>query len=208
MGVKTRWVIRMKAYQILGCLFCVLIGIVIGKLLPDDHDISKREDILSELYVSLNEIEVRVLTNSNSLTFHYAGEDRKFAQMHDSLVSDENPFGINVNDPCAKDDVYSNSLVVLSGSRIKISAYSSDGIYTIKNLEGSMDFQFDVIPGLSNEAIIVASNEPASGMLVSGIATIENHRSSYKSLDRDEFREWLNQQSNLIEEGTVKVGLK
>jgi cytochrome c oxidase subunit 2 len=93
-------------------------------------------------------IPIEVLGKQFAWSFRYPGVDGKFGRTDLKYVNDSagNPFGLDPNDPAAKDDLVSASLKVPAGKPIKLIMHSRDVIHNFFVRELRM--KQDIVPGM------------------------------------------------------------
>jgi cytochrome c oxidase subunit 2 len=92
--------------------------------------------------------EVEVLAKQFTWSFRYAGSDGRFGRTDIRLVNDAsgNPFGLDDQDPAAKDDIVSSTLRVPAGRPVKLVLTSSDVIHSFFVRE--LRIKQDLVPGM------------------------------------------------------------
>jgi cytochrome c oxidase subunit II len=91
---------------------------------------------------------VRVVAEQFAWNVHYPGADGQFGETSETLVSADNPLGLNRNDPAAKDDFNSvNQLALPVGRPAIIHLSSKDVIHSFSLIQ--MRVKQDMIPGES-----------------------------------------------------------
>lgn len=89
---------------------------------------------------------VRVVAEQFAWNIHYPGRDRMFGRTDVSLISSDNPLGLDRRDPAAKDDITTiNQLTVPVGHPVLIHLTSKDVIHSFTLYE--LRVKQDAIPG-------------------------------------------------------------
>jgi cytochrome c oxidase subunit 2 len=93
-------------------------------------------------------VVIQVQAQQFGWNFRYAGPDGKFGQQDMKLISEENKFGVDPNDPAGKDDVqfYNGDMHVVIDKPVLAYISSKDVIHSFKVV--SMRVTQDAIPGL------------------------------------------------------------
>ena len=81
-------------------------------------------------------IEVRVVAEQFSWTFHYPGADGRFGRTSITLVDPDNPLGLDRRDPAAKDDITTINQLHLPVGRTAIIHLSSKDVITASGFRG------------------------------------------------------------------------
>jgi cytochrome c oxidase subunit 2 len=92
-------------------------------------------------------LRVRAIGEQFAWNFHYAGADGEFGRSDRQFMNSQNPFGLDPNDPAAKDDLMSkNELYLLNHRPVVIDIGSKDVIhsFSLKHMRHDQD----AIPGL------------------------------------------------------------
>jgi cytochrome c oxidase subunit 2 len=91
---------------------------------------------------------IQVQAQQFGWNYRYAGMDGKFGQQEMKLVADNNIFGVDTNDPAAKDDIqyYNGNLHCVTNKPVIIYLGSKDVIHSFKLV--AMRMTQDAIPGL------------------------------------------------------------
>ena len=91
---------------------------------------------------------VRVMAQQFHWNFMYPGPDKRFGRQHIDLVSPDNPFGRDLNDPAGKDDFETvNDLRVPLGEPTIFQVSSLDVVHSFKII--ALRVCQDAIPGIS-----------------------------------------------------------
>ena len=92
--------------------------------------------------------QIRLVAEQFAWNFHYAGKDGKFGRTDASLVSSENPLGLDPDDPDGKDDVVAvNQMHVAQGKPTVVTLSAKDVIHAF-NIP-VLRVKQDAIPGQS-----------------------------------------------------------
>ncbi len=93
-------------------------------------------------------IEIQANAQQYAWNFRYAGDDKAFGQQKTGLVTSDNPWGYDPEDPAAKDDfVNAGQMVVPINRPIMVHCRSMDVIHSF--YVGAMRVCQDCIPGIS-----------------------------------------------------------
>lgn len=96
-----------------------------------------------------NPVVIRVVAQQFAWNIHYPGADGRFGETSLSLVSDDNPIGLDRSSPFGKDDVVTTGELHLPVSRPVIIELSSKDVIHSFGIP-AMRVKQDVIPGLSS----------------------------------------------------------
>jgi cytochrome c oxidase subunit 2 len=92
-------------------------------------------------------VVVRVVGEQFAWNIHYPGRDKKFGRTDPTLVSPDNPLGIDRTDPNAKDDITTiNQLNVPADQPVLVHLSSKDVIHSFGLYE--MRVKQDAVPGM------------------------------------------------------------
>ena len=95
-----------------------------------------------------NAIHVEVVAWQWGWKYRLPGKDGKLGTSSNKIISDDNPYGLNIDDPNGKDDVFveSNELHLLNNRPVKILLRSIDVLHNfyVPQFRGKMD----MVPGI------------------------------------------------------------
>jgi cytochrome c oxidase subunit 2 len=80
-------------------------------------------------------------------TFHYPGADGRMGKTDTRFISDENPYGLDPNDPYAKDDIFTTEMHVPYGKPIAVLLRSKDVLHDF--FLPHFRLKMDVVPGMT-----------------------------------------------------------
>lgn len=168
-----------------------------------------RTKTLMEEVVSSHKLRVRCFAKKYSWHFHYAGEDGKFGDTNNSLITNDNPVGLNLLDPRSKDDVISSELVLPCETQVELVTGSADVIHSLGHFHGQMEI--DAVPAVEERGSFLTPTEPASGTLscvqLCGPG-FKDHHAPYRYVAAGTFEEWLSAQKPLSERISAKPNPK
>jgi cytochrome c oxidase subunit 2 len=95
-----------------------------------------------------NAAQVRVLAQQFQWNFHYPGPDRVFGRTDPKKISDEsiNYIGLDADDPAAKDDTVTQTLVTRANAPVQLTLTSRDVTHSF--WVPQLRFKQDAVPGL------------------------------------------------------------
>jgi cytochrome c oxidase subunit 2 len=139
---------------------------------------------------------VRVVAEQFAWNVHYAGADGKFGRTDASLISPDNPLGIDRSDPAAKDDVTTiNELEFPLGRAVIVQLSSKDVIHSFSLPE--MRVKQDAIPGMMIPVWFFPTAATPDGVRweinCSQLCGMAHYRMRgfYRSVSTDEFSRFL-----------------
>lgn len=164
---------------------------------------------LDNVVQSTATIHVRCFAKKYSWHFHYPGADGTFGQTDLSLMTKENPIGLNLDDPRSKDDIVSTELVLPCGTQVEMFTTSADVIHSLGDFHDKMEI--DAFPSMEEKDTFQTPATPAGGTLrcvqLCGPG-FKDHHAPYHYIDAAEFAEWLKTQSPLSEQVTAALNAK
>ncbi len=136
-------------------------------------------------------------------TYRYAGPDGKLGRAHPKLISPKNPFGVDIADPAAQDDILSYTELHLPVNRpVLLHIRSKDVIHSffIPHFRAKMD----AVPGMVTHYWFVPTRAGKFQAVCAELCGIGHHRMHspviVESLEK--FQEWLAKQPTVA--ATVK----
>ncbi len=128
-------------------------------------------------------------------TFHYPGADGRMGNVDVRFISDENPYGLDPNDPYAKDDVFATEMHVPYGKPIAVILRSKDVLHDF--FLPHFRLKMDVVPGMKTRMWFTPTQAgvfeiPCAELcgvghyIMRGVLTVESP---------EQFNEWLSQQT-------------
>ena len=134
-GMTSRW----SMYVVIG------LALAEGVLLVA-FEMPARNDRINNLPSAEEATVVRVVAEQFAWNIHYPGRDRMFGRTDVSLISSDNPLGLDRRDPAAKDDITAiNQLTVPVNHPVLIHLTSKDVIHSFTLYE--LRVKQDAIPG-------------------------------------------------------------
>jgi cytochrome c oxidase subunit 2 len=142
---------------------------------------------------------VRVVAEQFAWNVHYPGGDGKFGRTATSLISPDNPLGLDRSDPAAKDDVTTiNELEFPLGRPVIVQLSSKDVIHSFSLPE--MRVKQDAIPGMMIPVWFYPTTATPNGVQweincsqLCGLGHFKM-RGFYRSVSEDEFARFLREQ--------------
>jgi cytochrome c oxidase subunit II len=106
-------------------------------------------------------LQVEIVAQQFAWNIRYAGADGKFGAWKDSLITDENPRGLDSSDPASKDDVLTqNQLHIPADRPIQLIIRSKDVIHSFFLPE--LRVKQDAVPGLTISNIWFVATKPGT----------------------------------------------
>lgn len=168
-----------------------------------------RTTALMEEVVSSHKLQVRCFAKKYSWHFHYAGADGKLGDTDNSLITGENPVGLNLLDPRSKDDIISSELILPCETQVELITGSADVIHSLGHFHGEMEI--DAVPEVAERDSFKTPGKPVSGTLscvqLCGPG-FKDHHAPYRYVVAATFEEWLSAQQPLSERISAKPGSK
>ncbi|WP_395746167.1 hypothetical protein [Prosthecobacter sp.] len=162
--------------------------------------VSWTRTLMSEVMESHADLHIGCFAKKYSWHFHYAGADGEFGKTDLSLVTAENPIGLNVQDPRSQDDIVSPELVLPCGARVELILNSSDVIHSLGEFHEKM--AIDAVPGVKQQEIFQTPAAPTAGTLrcvqLCGPG-FKDHHAPYRYIDAAAFATRLKAQPPFIQ---------
>jgi cytochrome c oxidase subunit 2 len=141
-------------------------------------------------------IPVEVIAKQFAWNFRYPGADGKFGRTDLKLVNDAagNPFGLDDNDPAAKDDVVSASLKVPAGKPVRLIMQARDVIHNFFVRE--LRVKQDIVPGMVIPLHFTADRNGVYEIACSELCGLGHHqmRSVLEVMPEADFEKWKQEQ--------------
>jgi cytochrome c oxidase subunit 2 len=135
-------------------------------------------------------------------TARYAGEDNQLGASNFKLISDENPLGVDVNDPASKDDKITRELYLPVNTPVLLKIHSRDILHSVylphlraqMNAVPGMTTQFHFVPTITTDSMkTITGNEKFSYILlcnkICGVAHY-NMRMNVVVSNTGDFKNW------------------
>lgn len=138
---------------------------------------------------------VRVVAEQFIWNIHYPGPDAIFGRTRLDLVSADNPLGLDINDPSAKDDVWTqNQLNLPVGRPVIVHLSSKDVIHSFGLPQ--MRVKQDAIPGLEQRLWFTPTKTGEWEIACSQLCGLGHYRMRgfYTVQTRADFDAWLSSQ--------------
>lgn len=150
-------------------------------------------------------------------TARYAGEDNKLGHSNFKLITDENPLGVDVNDPASKDDKITRDLYLPVNTPVLLKIHSRDIIHSVylphlraqMNAVPGMETQFHFESTITTDSMKqITGNDKFSYILlcnkICGVAHY-NMRMNVVVSKKDEFMKWYQGQSLVFAPATPEA---
>jgi cytochrome c oxidase subunit II len=138
-------------------------------------------------------IEVRVVAEQFAWNVHYPGKDGKFGRSNPKLIDQQNnPMGLDLSDPNAKDDVTTvNQLHIPIGRPVIVHLSTKDVIHSFALNE--MRVKQDALPGMSIQTWFTPTKTGAWEIACAQLCGIGHYRMKgfYTVHSEKEFDEWI-----------------
>jgi cytochrome c oxidase subunit 2 len=153
-------------------------------------------DRVNDFPVESESTIVRVTAEQFAWNIHYPGGDHQFGRRDPSLVTPDNPLGLDRNDPLAKDDVTTiNQLNLPVGRPVIVHLSSKDVIHSFGIPE--MRVKQDAVPGMTFPVWWVPTEAGNYEIACSQLCGLGHYRMrGFVTVQTDdEFRAWLAEQT-------------
>ncbi|OYV06860.1 MAG: hypothetical protein CFE26_04010 [Verrucomicrobiales bacterium VVV1] len=143
----------------------------------------------------MNPLRVRVVGYQFGWLYQYAGADGKFGRNEPTLISGENPLGIDYSDPNALDDFTSSNLKLPLKKPVVLNITTKDVIHNYSLIP--MRIQQDAIPG-KEIPMWFTPVKPLETFVVCGQLCGEGHGNMVGTMEvvlEKEFQTWFDEQS-------------
>jgi cytochrome c oxidase subunit II len=134
-------------------------------------------------------------------SFRFPGEDGQFGAVHNRFITEDNPFGLNPDDPRGQDDVLIESPVVLLpvDRSVRLVLRSKDVIHNFKvaNFRAKMD----LLPGQTSYMWLTPTRLGDYDLICAQLCGIGHFamRGTVRVVEQEEFDEWLAKQPTFAE---------
>ena len=91
-------------------------------------------------------LEIDVMGEQFNWQIRYPGKDGRLGRCHTALISNENPMGIDINDPASKDDFTAYQMHLPKGKQVKLKIRSKDVIHSV--YLPHFRVKMDAVPGV------------------------------------------------------------
>lgn len=137
--------------------------------------------------------EVEVVGQQWHWSFRYPGEDGEFGQVEQRLISRENPFGLNPEDPAGQDDILVSSPVghFPLNTPVKLLLRSKDVLHNFAVAEFRL--KMDLVPGMVTYYWLEPTKAGEYDILCEELCGIGHHTMQGRVVvqSQQEFEEWL-----------------
>lgn len=142
-------------------------------------------------------IELRVIAEQFAWNIHYPGKDGKFGKTKIALIDQQNnPIGLDITDPNAKDDFTTvNQMHIPVGRPVIVYLSSKDVIHSFAL--PIMRVKQDVIPGMAIKTWFVPTKTGKSEIACAQLCGIGHYRmKGYLTVDsQKDYDEWISKQT-------------
>lgn len=140
--------------------------------------------------------EIEVVGQQWHWSFRYPGEDGEFGQVEQSLISRENPFGINPEDPAGQDDILVSSPVghFPVNKPVKLLLRSKDVLHNFAVAEFRL--KMDLVPGMVTYYWLEPTRAGEYDILCEELCGIGHHTMQGRVVvqSEQEYEDWLDTQ--------------
>lgn len=152
--------------------------------------------------------EVEVVGQQWHWTYRFPGDDGEFGAVDTGLIDDDNPFGMNPDDPSGRDDILVNSPRVLLpvDQPVKLLLRSKDVIHNFMVPE--FRAKMDLVPGQMSYFWIEPERTGSFDVVCAELCGIAHFamRGHLKVVDESDFRSWLADQPTWEEMSSREPG--
>ena len=145
--------------------------------------------------------QVEVVGQQWHWSFRFPGEDGEFGRVDSALISNDNPFGMDPDDPAGQDDVLVQAPTVLLpvDRPVKTVLRSKDIIHNFKvaNFRAKMD----LLPGQTSYMWLTPTREGDYDVVCAQLCGIGHYamRGTVRVVSQEEFDDWLENQPTFAE---------
>jgi cytochrome c oxidase subunit 2 len=140
--------------------------------------------------------EVEVVGQQWHWSFRYPGEDGEFGQVEHKLISRQNPFGLNPEDPAGQDDILVASPVghLPLNTPVKLLLRSKDVLHNFTVAEFRL--KMDLVPGMVTYYWLEPTKAGEYDLLCEELCGIGHHTMQGRVVvqSQQEFEDWLSTQ--------------
>jgi cytochrome c oxidase subunit II len=146
--------------------------------------------------------EFEVIGQQWHWTYRFPGEDGQFGAIHNRFISEDNPFGINPDDPRARDDILIESPIVLLpvDRPVRLVLRSKDVLHNFKvaNFRAKMD----MVPGQTSYMWLTPTRVGEYDLVCAQLCGIGHFamRGKVRVVEQSEFDEWLAEQPTFAQQ--------
>lgn len=146
--------------------------------------------------------EMEVVGQQWHWSFRFPGEDGQFGGVHGRFISDDNPFGINLDDPRGRDDILVESPIVLLpvDRPVRLVLRSKDVLHNFKvaNFRAKMD----MVPGQTSYMWFTPTRIGDYDLICAQLCGIGHFamRGKVRVVEQAEFDEWLTQRQTFAQQ--------
>lgn len=137
--------------------------------------------------------EVEVVGQQWHWSFRYPGQDGQFGAVHGKFINDDNPFGLNPDDPRGQDDVLVQSPVVYLpiDEPVKLRLRSKDVLHNFK--VANFRTMMDAVPGQSSFMWLTPTVLGDYDVVCAELCGIAHFamRGTVRVVEQEEFDAWL-----------------
>ncbi len=144
-------------------------------------------------------------------TARYAGSDNKLGHSNFKLITDNNPLGVDENDPASKDDKFARELHIPVGAKIIFKFHSRDVIHSAyfphlraqMNCVPGMTTEFFVEPTITTDSMRLITKNPEFDyvLLCNKICGVAHYNMKMKLViePAEDFKKWYKEQGYVFE---------
>ncbi len=140
--------------------------------------------------------------------YRYPGADGKLGETDARYVSEDNPFGMNVNDPAGNDDILvtSNEMRLPKDRPVKLNLRAKDVLHDFAVPQFRV--KMDLVPGLVTYAWLTPTRTGKFDILCMELCGIGHYtmRGYVVVQEEDDFNEWLSQQPTWADMQAIPEG--
>lgn len=185
----------MKYWIAYTALVSFALGVAVGWFSAVGTLFTHTTNLMEEVVANRHALQVHCFAKKYTWHFHYAGTDGKLGDTDNSLITAENPIGLNNFDPRSKDDLVSSELVLPCDTQVELITSSSDVIHALGEFHEKMTI--DATPGIEESGFFQTPDKPTTGTLrcvqLCGPG-FKDHHAAYRYESAEEFRQWLSTQ--------------
>ena len=153
-------------------------------------------------------IEVEAVGQQWHWTFRYPGEDGKFGEVDAERITDDNPFGMDPDDPDGQDDVlvYSPEAHIPIDQPVKFLLRSKDVLHDFAVAQFRV--KMDLVPGMETFLWLTPTRLGRFEILCEELCGIAHHtmRGAVVVDEPEEYASWMAKQSTWAQNSTTVAG--
>ncbi|MBL7923155.1 MAG: cytochrome c oxidase subunit II [Bacteroidia bacterium] len=156
-------------------------------------------------------IKIQIYAKQFDFTARYSNWDNKLGASFFRNITDENPLGVDKNDPASKDDKIAKELVLPVGEEIELMINSRDVIHSV--YLPHFRVQMNAVPGMTTRFHFKPTITTAKMKEITGNANFEyillcnkicgvahyNMKMPVRVLEKDEYKAWLVKEKKVFE---------